>query len=94
MCCATWKNTETDKYDWSWDKSYLQEMLEKTGSQCAYFCGSSTNQEECSDLFDKVFLLEVDDDLLIKRLKQPDREHDFGSKPGEPAGPFLEHFMA
>ncbi len=70
------------KYDWLWNKEYLKTMLDNTKSNIAFFCGSSSNQALFYDYFNLIFLLEVDDDLIIERLKTQ-REHSFGSNPGE-----------
>jgi adenylate kinase family enzyme len=70
-----------EKYDWLWNESFLRKLL--ADSKDMYFCGSSANQEQFYSLFDKIFLLEVNDQLLVRRLTKADREHDFGNRPGE-----------
>ncbi len=70
-----------EKYDWLWDEGALRKLL--STNNVTYFCGSSANQEQFYSLFDKIYLLEVNDELLIHRLTQDNREHDFGKRPGE-----------
>ncbi len=72
-----WKN----KYDWLWDEQELKKLLNKPLD--TYFCGSSGNQKKFYTLFDKVFLLEMDEPLLRHRVFTCERDHDYGRRPGE-----------
>lgn len=72
-----------DKYDWLWNENSLRKLLDKSTDKPTYFCGNSANQEQFYSLFDKIFLLEVNDELIIQRLTQNKREHVFGSRPAE-----------
>ena len=52
------------------------------GAPVTFFCGGSRNFSQFIDLFDDVFVLDVDLDTLHRRLDQrPDDE--WGSKPSE-----------
>jgi hypothetical protein len=48
----------------------------------SFFCGSSENFHHFIDLFDKVFVLNVDRDTLNERLTARP-EDEFGGKPSE-----------
>ena len=47
-----------------------------------FFCGGSRNFSKVIDLFDAVFVLDVDLDTLLRRLQQRP-EHEFGGKQSE-----------
>lgn len=70
-----------DTYDWWWDENKLRRLLGETAS--TFFCGSSGNQDKYYHLFDKVFLLETDDELIRERVLHSERDHDYGRMPGE-----------
>jgi adenylate kinase family enzyme len=72
-----------DRYDPSWDEKRLRQLLDTPRSEPTFFCGSAANQEGLYGLFDKVFLLAIDDQTLIRRLQNADRENEFGRRPGE-----------
>lgn len=69
------------KYDWRWDMQKLSNLLHNTTD--TFFCGSSGNQQKAYQLFDKVFLLEMDEPLLRHRIFDCERDHDYGRRPGE-----------
>lgn len=50
--------------------------------QMTFFCGGSRNFSKVIDLFDAVFVLDVDLDTLLRRLQQRP-EHEFGGKQSE-----------
>jgi gluconate kinase len=72
-----------DKFDWLWNEDRLHQLLNDSGTKTIFFCGSSGNQDRLYSLFDKIFLLEVDDQLIRERILNSHREHDYGRKPGE-----------
>lgn len=74
---SDWK----DEYDWLWDGQVLNQLLSETSD--TYFCGSSGNQKEFYHLFGKVFLLEMDEELIRHRIFESERDHDYGRRPGE-----------
>ena len=71
-----------EKYDWLWNERFLRQLL-STETEDIFLCGTSSNQENFYGLFNKVFLLEIDDLTLRDRLQNKDREHNFGKRPGE-----------
>ncbi len=70
-----------DKYDWQWSPQKLRDSLDITSD--AFYCGSSGNQKEFYHLFGKVFLLEMDEQLIRHRIFDLERDHDYGRRPGE-----------
>ncbi len=65
-----------------WDVHAVREMAADQGEPATFFCGGSRNFTKFIDLFDEVFVLDVDLDTLNRRLDQ--RPHDeWGSKPSE-----------
>ncbi len=72
-----------DRYDPSWDESRLRELLNMPRTEPTFFCGSAANQEGLFYLFDMVFELAIDNQTLISRLHNADRENEFGRRPGE-----------
>lgn len=69
------------KYDWLWDEQRLKELVE--GANNTYFCGGSGNQDKFYSFFDKVFLLEMDEELIRDRIFNHVRDHTYGQMPGE-----------
>ena len=74
-------NDWVDKYDWLWNDEVLTELIKESGD--TYFCGSSGNQEKFYSLFDKIFLLEMNEELIKDRVLNNEREHNYGRMPGE-----------
>ncbi len=70
-----------DRYDWLWSQQRLTQLL--GNSALTYFCGSSGNQETFYPMFSKIFLLEMDQQLIRDRIFNSDRDHEYGRKPGE-----------
>lgn len=70
-----------NKYDWLWNDDVLTRLLNENGD--TYFCGSSGNQEKYYRLFGRIFLLEMNEELIKDRVLNSERDHDYGRKPGE-----------
>ena len=65
-----------------WDVQRVRELAADQREPVSFFCGGSRNFTKFIDLFDEVFVLDVDLDTLYRRLDQ--RPHDeWGSKPSE-----------
>jgi hypothetical protein len=65
-----------------WDVARLRSLVADHGAPVTFFCGGSRKISQFIDLFDDVFVLDVDLDTLHRRLDQrPDDE--WGSKPSE-----------
>lgn len=65
-----------DNHEFLWDKKFLKQYLEDQGE--IYLFGLSGNIFEMLDLFDKVFFLSVEQDILAKNLRHESRENPMG----------------
>jgi dephospho-CoA kinase len=65
-----------------WDVDHVRALVADDREPVTFFCGGSRNFGKFIDLFDEVFVLEVDLETLHRRLDQrpPD---EFGSTPSE-----------
>ncbi len=65
-----------------WDVGKVRAVLADKTKPVSFFCGGSRNWQHFIDLFDKVFVLDVDAETLNRRLiNRP--EDEFGGKPDE-----------
>ncbi len=67
-----------------WDLSKVRELAADKTHAVSFFCGGSRNFDQFIDLFDGVFVLEVDAPGLMRRLAQRP-ETEFGGRPEEQA---------
>lgn len=65
-----------DNHQFLWDKNYLKKYLED--KKDIYMFGLSGNIFEMRDCFDKVYFLDVPDEIILERLKMNDRENPMG----------------
>jgi adenylate kinase family enzyme len=65
-----------------WDVDKVRSLVADRRHAASFFCGGSRNFHHFIDLFDEVFVLEVDLDTLKRRLDERPRD-EFGGKPGE-----------
>jgi AAA domain len=79
----TGKATDTALHEHHiWDVDRVRDLAADQREGVTFFCGGSRNFSRFIDLFDAVFVLDVDLDTLHRRLDQ--RSHDeWGSKPSE-----------
>jgi hypothetical protein len=67
-----------------WDVDRVRALVADPGHAASFFCGGSRNFERFIDLFDEVFVLEVDLDTLNRRLAvRP--EGEWGARASERA---------
>jgi dephospho-CoA kinase len=64
-----------------WDVNRVRALAADHREPVNFFCGGSRNFSRFIDLFDEVFVLDVDLDTLHRRLDQ--RPHEWGSKASE-----------
>jgi hypothetical protein len=75
---------EADKVKWGyehwiWPIARVKALIEDQTNAASFFCGHSANSGQFIDLFDQVFILEVDAQTLSGRLrKRP--EDEFGGR--------------
>lgn len=65
-----------------WNVSRVRELVADRREQVTFFCGGSRNFSKFIDLFDEVFVLDVDVDTLHRRLDQRPAD-EWGSKQSE-----------
>ena len=65
-----------------WDVSRVRALVAEQHEPVTFFCGGSRNFSTFIDLFDEVFVLDVDPDTLHRRLDQRPRD-EWGSKQSE-----------
>jgi dephospho-CoA kinase len=74
---VAWLNTH-----WIWPVEIVKFLITSQRHPITFFCGGSRNTHSFIDLFDAVFVLEVDLETLKQRLaKRP--ENEFGGRPVE-----------
>ena len=67
---------------WIWNVDKVESLVADQRYATSFFCGGSRNFHHFIDLFDEVFVLNVDHDTLNRRLAgRP--EDEFGGKPAE-----------
>jgi hypothetical protein len=68
-----------------WDVEKVQAFVANQEEAVTFFCGGSRNFAKFIDLFDGVFVLEVDSDTMNRRIDQRVAldPTDFGGKPEE-----------
>jgi hypothetical protein len=65
-----------------WDVGRVRALASEQHDAVTFFCGGSRNFPRFIDLFDEVFVLDVDLDTLHQRLDQRPQD-EWGSKPSE-----------
>ena len=69
-------------HHWIWPVDKVKALIADRTHPVTFFCGGSRNSHHVIDLFDEVFVLEVDLATLMERLaRRPDDE--FGGRPVE-----------
>jgi hypothetical protein len=77
----------TDSSTWGhehhiWDVEKVKSVIADQRSAISFFCGGSRNFPRFIDLFDEVFVLDVDLDTLSRRLARRPAD-EFGRRPSE-----------
>lgn len=67
-----------------WNVGRVEALIEDQRDPRTFFCGGSRNFAEFVDLFDGVFVLEIDSETLMRRLdERPDDEWGGRGRPAE-----------
>lgn len=66
-----------------WSVHRVRTLVADQGERFTFLCGGSRNFSKFLDLFDAIFILEIDLDTLNRRLDQRP-EDEFGAHPPEP----------
>ena len=65
-----------------WDVEKVRRLAANQGDEATFFCGGSRNFKQFIDLFDAIFILDIDADTLNERLdSRPD--DDWGKRKSE-----------
>jgi thymidylate kinase len=83
------RQSGTDKIRWAherwiWNLDKVRSLVADKRYAATFFCGGSRNSRHFIDLFDEVFVLDLDLDTLNRRLAARP-EDEFGGKPRERA---------
>lgn len=70
------------EYDWVWRPEVIRRQLAEWPGQTNFVCGDSRNKQEAYHLFDKIFVLSTDDEILRQRLLSR-TDNYFGKDPAE-----------
>ena len=74
-------NLESVKqHDWICNKKKLQQLIKKNSKEIVFYCGTASNLDDLLPLFDKIFLLKVNEKVLRERLSTR-TSNDFGRTP-------------
>ena len=57
-----------EKRAWIWNVEKVRALVADQTHEATFFCGGSRNSDRFIDLFDEVFLLEIDHETLNRRL--------------------------
>lgn len=67
---------------WIWPVDKVRSLIADQSHDITFFCGGSRNSSQFIDLFDEIFILDVDIETLNRRLaRRP--EDEFGGRPIE-----------
>ena len=72
--------TRNTSNGWIWDKDRLQQAFLNSDDRDVFICGSATNHAEYIHLFDRVFILHIDNTTMHHRLTTRTNNH-FGKDP-------------
>ncbi len=65
-----------------WDVEKVRRLAANQNDEASFFCGGSRNFKEFVDIFDEIFILDVDAETLNKRLDSR-ADDDWGKSKGE-----------
>ena len=66
------------RHRWEWDPVRMEEVLARVSAGTLFVCGGASNETDFFACFQQVFLLEIDEPTMLRRLDDPDRANDFG----------------
>ena len=76
---------------WIWDVDKVRALVADQSHAASFFCGGSRNSDRFIDLFDGVFVLEVDLDTLNRRLALRPEDEWGGPASEEESNARLQH---
>ncbi|HSM72627.1 MAG TPA: AAA family ATPase [Anaerolineales bacterium] len=63
-----WYESANGNRSWIWDDEKVRALVADNSHPLSFFCGGSRNSDRFLDLFDEVFILEIDLNTLNRRL--------------------------
>ena len=69
----------SENRSWIWDVEKVRALVADQSHPASFFCGGSRNSDRFLDLFDEVFVLEIDLDTLNRRLAARPKDEWGGS---------------
>ena len=74
-------NCISENRSWIWDVEKVRVLAADHSHVATFFCGGSRNSDIFIDLFDEVFVLEIDLDTLNRRLAAERRKNQYQRTP-------------
>ena len=71
-----------DQHERVFDEKVLENLFKKHADEDLFICSITANQKKFYPQFDKIFLLDADEDTIVKRIEQRTDNH-FGKHPLE-----------
>jgi broad-specificity NMP kinase len=72
-------------WEWRMSRDKIAKLKARATDKPVFVCGVAGNEDECMDLFDKVFALVIDEVTLVQRIKSR-TNNNFGKSDHEFAG--------
>ena len=72
--------SKLELYDWHLSKDKMLELAKATAKPILFICGTADNRHELWYLFDEIFCLKIDEEILVHRLASRS-DNDFGKDP-------------
>lgn len=63
---------------WAWDQARLDDLIAAAAPGTLYVCGGADNQQDVTDRFVQVFVLEIDEATMLARLDARREYHEWG----------------
>jgi len=70
------------RHSWAWDPARLDVLIRTAAPETLYVCGGAANELELADRFTQMFLLEIDEPMMLARLDAPSRDNEWGPHRG------------
>jgi broad-specificity NMP kinase len=70
----------SENRSWIWDVEKVRALVDDKSHPVSFFCGGSRNSDRFLDLFDEIFVLDIDLDTLNRRLAARPQDEWGGSE--------------
>ena len=87
LACSGWRRRDQPSLDWLancrwvWRRDRLDQIVAAAREHdppSVWLCGWAANQVDFIDVFDAVFLLDIDEQTMLRRVGNESRGNDFG----------------